>query len=118
MDRELVDLLAKGLGLITVLALGLGIAVPSCRESSKVYEARGDIRALVEHGIANWRVDFGSKCPPNIRSVVRYVESRPRSSDPWGTPYRVHCLPGYWPQVFSAGPDRIFDTCDDITKGD
>ena len=41
----------------------------------------------------------------------------PRYIDPWGTSIRYEYLPGTaFPTLTSAGPDKIFDTPDDITS--
>lgn len=38
--------------------------------------------------------------------------------DRWGTPYFFHALSGTEMEIFSAGPDREFNTSDDVQKTD
>jgi type II secretory pathway pseudopilin PulG len=41
----------------------------------------------------------------------------PEIYDPWGTPLDYRYAPGdNFPELISAGPDKIFDTADDITN--
>ena len=55
-------------------------------------------------------------CPTRDALVSRnYVDAR-ELIDPWGTSITFHCTPGGNVIVRSAGPDRLFDTPDDITN--
>ena len=67
-----------------------------------------------------WRLNSGSWCPPDAAAIVRYMDHL-SSVDPWGTPYQIRCIEsGYRPGedfvIFSAGPDRILHTRDDIHR--
>ena len=54
--------------------------------------------------------------PPNLFVQGVSKEYRPeRMTDPWGTPFRYRLMSGK-PEVRAAGPDRQFDTQDDITN--
>jgi general secretion pathway protein G len=52
--------------------------------------------------------------PDGTRLERPYMSGPPR--DAWGHPYRYTLLNGK-PKVYSAGPDGIFDTTDDIYAG-
>ena len=55
-------------------------------------------------------------CPPGFSNYWHgpYIESVPL--DEWGTPFKYECVSSEPYQLRSAGPDRIFDTEDDITE--
>jgi len=45
------------------------------------------------------------------------ADSQPEIYDPWGTVLDYRCVPGdNFPELISAGPDKIFGTSDDISS--
>ena len=60
-------------------------------------------------------IGHGSEeCPtPDEMQRNGFLSSRSNTEDPWGTPYRIQCEPGY-AVASSAGPDGAFDTSDDV----
>jgi hypothetical protein len=60
------------------------------------------------------------ECPASLRDLDEYV-TRTTKQDAWGSPLELRCgrdlphpMKGVW--IRSAGPDREFDTADDITS--
>lgn len=53
-------------------------------------------------------------CPRSLQNVVFGMAK----TDPWGSPFRLRCQPGpaASPEIDSAGPDRTFDTHDDLSS--
>lgn len=52
-------------------------------------------------------------CPQHLLELNFYDPSL-HAVDPWGRPYQFACTPRLWAR--SAGPDRMFDTSDDLTS--
>ena len=64
-------------------------------------------------GTAVWQT-ANPGCPQASDVVAAHmVPDAVRAEDAWGTPYRIVCSRNS-PTVISAGPDRAFDTGDDI----
>lgn len=64
-------------------------------------------------GTAVWQT-ANPGCPQASDVVAAHmVPDAVRAEDAWGTPYRIVCARTS-PTVISAGPDRAFDTGDDI----
>lgn len=76
-------------------------------------------RAIVEN-IANTLVTNKENGGPDIQltlTATGQVIDLPRYVDPWGTSIRYVYLDGTaFPVLTSAGPDKVFDTPDDITS--
>ena len=61
-----------------------------------------------------WRASTSRSCPERLLELNRFDASL-HAVDPWGTPYQFLCGESYGPfTTRSAGPDRIWDTEDDI----
>lgn len=88
-------------------------AAAAARDLWYAREAAGDARVLGYLGVANWRMDHGKRCPPDAAAIARHMGVG-RTVDPWGTPYQVRCVGDALPRVFSAGPDRVAGTRDDV----
>jgi hypothetical protein len=96
-----------------ILGSAVALAVPPVQQHLKVREAGWGVHVLMGIGYINWRMDFGLACPPDAAAVVRHVGCG-RAEDPWGTPYQLHCAEGTGFTAFSAGPDRVAGTGDDV----
>ena len=73
----------------------------------------------IHYAVIQYRISHG-RCPTTRDNLInkydRYVN--PRSLvDPWGTSVAYWCH-GEDVEVRSAGPDKLFNTADDITRGD
>jgi hypothetical protein len=118
MKRVLVTLRILRAAWIAAVALLAGqVVVDACagaRELWHAREARARAIFLSTRGYLMWADDgLGRRCPPDAAALARAAghDARP---DPWGTPYQLRCVDGEWPRVFSAGPDRIPGTGDDV----
>lgn len=67
----------------------------------------------IEQAIQMYRLRE-SGCPSMADLEKKYLSGDPR--DPWGTDYRIEC--GDPDVVRSAGPDRLWDTEDDLTSAE
>jgi hypothetical protein len=75
---------------------------------------------------AAWRksTPVDKACPPSLGEIARFTGKDPveDTKDPWGTPYRMRCgdsfsgLKAGEIAVDSAGPDKAFDTTDDVVS--
>jgi hypothetical protein len=70
---------------------------------------------MVESALAMYDIDHG-RCPPAAADLVAgdYL-ANVDAVDPWGTTIAISCTPDDW-SARSAGPDRRFDTSDDIRR--
>lgn len=94
---------------------------PELVQQGKIQEARALLN-LVVMGAERYCGQFG-RYPESFEQVVSYSLTLPRRTpcavpymlplDPWGTAYR-YGLAGGVPRPVSAGPDRRFDTADDV----
>ena len=68
-------------------------------------------------GAAVWQT-ANAGCPkPNDVVGTHMVPEAVRAEDAWDTPFKIVCG-AKSPTVISAGPDRAFDTKDDVVAGD
>jgi hypothetical protein len=92
----------------------IAIAVPRVQQLRLERVARWDLHVLSGIGYINWAMDHGPQCPPDAAAIARHAGCG-RPVDPWGTAYQVYCrerAPFF--EVFSAGPDRVAGTRDDV----
>jgi hypothetical protein len=69
----------------------------------------------VEQALMQYRID-NNRCPTGNDDLIRgqYIYTA-ALVDPWGTAIAYSCSLKEEPRARSAGPDRIFDTPDDVT---
>jgi type II secretory pathway pseudopilin PulG len=98
---------------------GIGMTVSTASSAALFYflDKYPSSRAIVEN-IANTLItnkdDNGTDIQINIGGMIYDL---PRYIDPWGTSIRYVYLDGTaFPTLTSAGPDKVFDTPDDITS--
>lgn len=85
-------------------------------EESKADLARLEVRKLAQEAYPMWSIKHVDKpCPDSLDELKEFVPSF-TGEDPWGTPYRTKCERGL--SVDSAGPDKKFDTPDDVHSRD
>ena len=118
---------SRGLTLIEILVvlaiIGLivgGVAVAAFGQFSQSQEkvAGNDVVAL-ENAAEMYMVQNGGKCPKDQQDLKAGGVIKKVKKDPWGTKYQIKC-PGEHGDldVMSAGPDREFDSKDDIVSWD
>ena len=83
-------------------------------ERAKIEQAKHDTASLASVAEA-FQVTGGSEDCPTVAELRRdgLLSRRTKTEDPWGTPYRIQCEPGYAIAI-SAGPDSTFGTGDDV----
>jgi hypothetical protein len=88
-----------------------------CCTVSKVRIARMKAREF-EQALARFGID-NDRCPSGNDELIRgrYV-TLAGLVDPWGMPLAFACSKDGESKVRSAGPDRTFDTADDVTVPD
>jgi len=80
--------------------------------------ARAELAAYAFDAYPAWRARAGDRdCPERLLDVNR-MRPALHAVDPWGTPYQFLCGRPYGLTgivVRTAGPDRAFDTTDDLS---
>ena len=68
----------------------------------------------IMQGLQEFEINNNNRCPTSYDELRerRYITSQ-SLRDPWGTAYEIRCS-GWAFHVRSAGPDRTFDTGDDV----
>lgn len=105
----------KGLTIAALLAGTAGIVhhVTKREAVPPAERAMREMKQLAFAGATQYRVDHRA-CPTALAEVAVLVVGA-KTTDPWGTGYQFRCGDGAlgFP-MRSAGPDRRFDTRDDI----
>ena len=98
-------------------AIGLRIFLGNrCGPGPRVRYAVSRVRAI-DNAIAQYRLDR-NECPRTAAALIEggYADAR-NFTDPWGTAISFRCGVAE-DVVISAGPDRAFDTPDDVRNED
>ena len=97
---------------ITIIAILVGAALPYVQgyvAESRISKAKSDLDEI-KKALAIYETREGTYNVKDVSLLTgRYLNSSP--IDPWGKPFVVATGPGI---VFSAGPDRLDNTPDDI----
>lgn len=97
---------------ITIIAILVGAALPYVQNyvaESRISKAKADLDTI-KNALAIYETQEGHYNAKNVSLLTgRYLNSSP--IDPWGKPFVVATGTGI---VFSAGPDRLDYTADDI----
>jgi general secretion pathway protein G len=104
--------------IIGILAGTVVVSFAGRSEEARVQRTRADLVAY-QNAVDLYAIDHNDKYPGSLNDLVsgkrRYV--RKLENDPWGNPYRYE-LKGSTYQIYSAGPDGVANTADDIKTGD
>jgi len=94
----------------------LAFSVPT---TSLADETRALVRGYAFEAFPQWATaHHADTCPRSIDELSPFVR-RDHARDPWGTELELRCGNGIrGAYVRSAGPDRTFETTDDITSND
>jgi len=102
------------IALISLLTTGVAVGALTMLEASKKKQAKTDGASLASVAEAFIITHGDQTCPtPEELSRDGLLSHRSKIEDPWGTTYRIRCEASY-AVATSAGPDRAFDTEDDI----
>lgn len=118
---------AKGMSLIEILVVlaiiglimgGVAVVAGDAFSGAQGDTARNDITQLVSN-VEMYKIKKRGKCPKSVEALKTAGVIRKANKDPWGTEYKIAC-PGEHAAVdiSSAGPDKAFDTEDDINSWD
>jgi general secretion pathway protein G len=102
------------IALISLLTTAVAVGAMTMLEKAKIEQAKNDTATLASVAEASLVMEQNETCP-TVAELRRdgLLSRRTNTEDPWGTPYRLECEPGY-PIAISAGPDSTFDTDDDV----
>jgi hypothetical protein len=116
--------LVLGYVALAITFLLVALAIPVVKSTSKRAEVMAthvSISAL-STAVSMYQMDFG-RLPPNLESLSDasnprgYVYMNGAARDSWGNRFRYHQeANGNGFVITSSGPDKIFDTADDIVK--
>ena len=101
---------------ITIFAMiagGVAVALLPQLEKARIKTTKTDAQGL-RSAVMLYVADNPRGCP-TVEELVseRYLDGSRRTSDAWDTPFQISCEDGDI-SVFSAGPDLVFNTEDDI----
>lgn len=102
------------IALISLLTTAVAVGALTMLEKAKIETAENDTASLASVAEAFLVTGGGEDCP-TVAELRRdgLLSRRTKTEDPWGTPYRIECEPGYAIAI-SAGPDSTFETRDDV----
>jgi general secretion pathway protein G len=106
------------IALISLLTTGVAVGALKMLRDAEDEQAKTNAAALAAAAEA-FIIGHGSEECPTPEEMRRdgVLNSRSRTEDPWGTPYRIVCAPDSAIAI-SAGRDRTFDTSDDVKSDD
>ena len=103
--------LVEQLPAVTPASIVFAQAVASERE---IAIARRELAGYAFETFPQWVAANPARACPQHLLELNYYDPSLHAVDPWGRPYQFACTPRLWAR--SAGPDRIFDTGDDLTS--
>ena len=137
-DHSVARRVAVATGILTAVAIGGAIAA-ICSSSPRpptiptqlptlavaslyagpavIARANNELRSYAFETYPAWASEHPlNKCPYHLLELNRYAPSL-HAVDPWGSPYQFICGKQYGPvlSMRSAGPDRKFETSDDLS---
>lgn len=118
---------AKGMSLIEILVVlaiiglimgGVAVVAGDAFSGAQGDTAKNDITRLVSN-VEMYKIKKRGKCPKSVEELKAAKVIKKATKDPWGTEYKIAC-PGEHSSidVSSAGPDKTFETEDDINSWD
>ncbi len=99
--------------IMALIATAVGIAVIPRWRKAQIDTARTDAQSI-RSAVQLYLMDHND-CPSNAQDLQEggYLDRSKRATDPWDEPFRIECE-GDEIYVLSAGPDKQWDTEDDI----
>ena len=103
--------------LFVPIALFFVITSPTYRCPSPLASARMEVM-MIQPVAEKYVVDHPKGPCPGVRTLIEAGELSRASVvvDPWGGEYAIRCRGEDDVRVVSAGPDRWFDTADDVAS--
>lgn len=99
--------------IMALIATAVGIAVIPRWRKAQIDTARTDAQSI-RSAVQLYLMDHND-CPSSAQDLQEggYLDRSKRATDPWDEPFRIECE-GDEIYVLSAGPDKQWDTEDDI----
>ena len=106
------------IALISLLTTGVAVGAIRMLRDAEDKQAKINAAALATAAEAFIISHRSEECPtPEEMQRDGVLNSRSKTEDPWGTPYRIVCETDSAIAI-SAGRDRTFDTSDDVKSDD
>jgi prepilin-type N-terminal cleavage/methylation domain-containing protein len=102
------------IAIIALLATGVSLAAFHAWIGAQK-KTTGTDASKIRQAVKTWWLSHEPSFCPSFGQLVadREIDREARSGDAWGTPWRITCADED-AEVRSAGPDKHFDTDDDI----
>lgn len=86
--------------------------------ASELALVQRELRAYAFDLFPRWVLEHPARACPRHLLELNHFDPTLHAVDPWGTPYQFVCGAAYGPGLTtrSAGPDRVFDTADDLSS--
>jgi general secretion pathway protein G len=99
--------------IMALVATGVGIAVIPQLQKAKVQQTKGAVQT-VRSAVALYRATNNADCATMDQLISdKAIDKSTATRDSWDNEFRIEC-DGTDITVISAGPDKEFDTADDI----
>jgi general secretion pathway protein G len=99
--------------IMALVATGVGIAVIPQLQKAKVQNTKGAVQT-VRSAVALYRATNNADCATMEQLISdKAIDKSTATRDSWDNEFRIEC-DGTDITVISAGPDKEFDTADDI----
>lgn len=99
--------------IMALVATGVGIAVIPQLQKAKVQQTKGAVQT-VRSAVALYRATNNADCATMDQLISdKAIDKSTSTKDSWDNDFRIEC-DGTDITVISAGPDKEFDTADDI----
>jgi general secretion pathway protein G len=99
--------------IMALVATGVGIAVIPQLQKAKVQQTKGAVQT-VRSAVALYRATNNADCATMDQLISdKAIDKSTSTKDSWDNDFRIEC-DGTDITVISAGPDKEFDTTDDI----
>ena len=113
-DNQLPTITVASIEATKTIAITRDVAVAATTE--EITLARLEVAGYVTRAYSAWAAHNSHECPRYLLEVNTYDPTL-HAVDPWGNPYQSLCGTKQYGVSFtvrSAGPDRRFDTADDL----
>jgi hypothetical protein len=102
---------------LPTLAVASMYAGPAVAQPAEIARANDELRVYTYETYPSWLANNPDRrCPRHLLELNYYAPSL-HAVDPWGSPYQFICGEQFGSMLLtrSAGPDRMFDTADDLS---
>lgn len=102
----------------TIAIASFHAAPPAVAQPGEIAMAGRELFAYAYEAFPAWVATNPDRTCPRHLLELNYFDPELHAVDPWGTPYQLICGAQYGSglSMRSAGPDRAFDTADDLSS--